>query len=69
MEPTFAASVGAQMTDASFKRQLLVYAQLFFGMALFGTGTHGAFALYQHQHDHDHTHTHADSEETGTHAG
>ena len=37
--------------------------------ALFGSGTHGAFALYQHQHDHDHTHTHADSEEAGTHAG
>ena len=30
------------MTDASFKRQLLVYAQLFFGMALFGTGTPSA---------------------------
>ena len=42
MEPNFAASVGAQMTDASFKRQLLVYAQLFFGMALFGTGTPSA---------------------------
>ena len=37
--------------------------------ALFGSGTHGAFALYQHQHDHDHTHTHADSEDAGTHAG
>lgn len=26
--------------------------------ALFGLGTHGALALYQHVHDHDHTHDH-----------
>jgi zinc transport system ATP-binding protein len=26
--------------------------------ALFGLGTQGALALYQHDHDHDHTHTH-----------
>lgn len=26
--------------------------------ALFGLGTQGALALYQHQHDHDHTHDH-----------
>jgi len=26
--------------------------------ALFGLGTHGALALYQHDHDHDHTHDH-----------
>lgn len=26
--------------------------------ALFGHGTHGALALYQHEHDHDHDHTH-----------
>jgi zinc transport system ATP-binding protein len=26
--------------------------------ALFGHGTHGALALYQHEHDHDHTHGH-----------
>jgi len=27
--------------------------------ALFGRGTHGALALYQHEHDHDHDHDHA----------
>lgn len=27
--------------------------------ALFGLGTQGALALYQHAHDHDHTHDHA----------
>lgn len=27
--------------------------------ALFGHGTHGALALYQHDHDHDHDHLHA----------
>lgn len=27
--------------------------------ALFGLGTQGALALYQHSHDHDHTHDHA----------
>lgn len=26
--------------------------------ALFGTGTHGALALYRHDHDHDHDHDH-----------
>jgi zinc transport system ATP-binding protein len=26
--------------------------------ALFGLGTQGALALYQHVHDHDHTHDH-----------
>ncbi|MGB3244892.1 MAG: metal ABC transporter ATP-binding protein [Sulfitobacter sp.] len=26
--------------------------------ALFGTGTHGALALYRHDHNHDHDHTH-----------
>ncbi|WP_246035948.1 metal ABC transporter ATP-binding protein [Aliishimia ponticola] len=26
--------------------------------ALFGTGTHGALALYRHEHDHNHDHTH-----------
>ncbi len=26
--------------------------------ALFGTGTHGALALYRHDHDHDHDHSH-----------
>ncbi len=26
--------------------------------ALFGTGTHGALALYRHHHDHDHAHGH-----------
>lgn len=26
--------------------------------ALFGHGTHGALALYQHEHDHDHDHDH-----------
>lgn len=26
--------------------------------ALFGTGTHGALALYRHDHDHSHTHDH-----------
>lgn len=30
------------MTDTKLKRQLAVYAQLFFGMALFGTGTPAA---------------------------
>ncbi|WP_448326021.1 metal ABC transporter ATP-binding protein [Sulfitobacter sp. M13] len=29
--------------------------------ALFGTGTGGAFALYQHDHDHAHDHTHDDT--------
>jgi zinc transport system ATP-binding protein len=28
--------------------------------ALFGHGTHGALALYQHDHDHDHDHGHGD---------
>lgn len=27
--------------------------------ALFGTGTHGALALYRHEHDHGHDHEHA----------
>ncbi|QIE46233.1 metal ABC transporter ATP-binding protein [Pseudohalocynthiibacter aestuariivivens] len=27
--------------------------------ALFGTGTHGALALYRHEHDHGHDHAHA----------
>lgn len=35
--------------------------------ALFGTGTQGAFALYQHKHDHNHNHPH--SEDAGTDAG
>ena len=26
--------------------------------ALFGTGTHGALALYRHEHTHTHDHTH-----------
>lgn len=26
--------------------------------ALFGTGTHGALAIYRHEHDHDHNHDH-----------
>lgn len=26
--------------------------------ALFGSGTHGALALYRHEHDHNHDHTH-----------
>jgi zinc transport system ATP-binding protein len=26
--------------------------------ALFGTGTHGALALYRHEHDHEHDHDH-----------
>lgn len=28
--------------------------------ALFGTGTHGALALYRHEHDHSHSHDHHD---------
>ena len=27
--------------------------------ALFGSGTHGALALYRHEHDHDHSHDHS----------
>jgi len=42
MEPIGNVSVNASMTDSNFKRQLIVYAQLFFGMALFGTGTPAA---------------------------
>ena len=30
--------------------------------ALFGTGTHGALALYRHEHDHDHAHSHEAAE-------
>ncbi|PCH98768.1 MAG: zinc ABC transporter ATP-binding protein ZnuC [Rhodobacteraceae bacterium] len=29
--------------------------------ALFGSGTHGALALYRHDHDHTHDHSHEDS--------
>lgn len=29
--------------------------------ALFGSGTHGALALYRHDHDHNHDHSHEDS--------
>ncbi len=31
--------------------------------ALFGLGTHGTMALYQHSHDHDHDHDHAHADE------
>ncbi|GAA6181760.1 MULTISPECIES: metal ABC transporter ATP-binding protein [unclassified Shimia] len=34
--------------------------------ALFGTGTHGALALYRHEHDHNHDHSH-DHDHHGTH--
>lgn len=38
--------------------------------ALFGEGTRGALALYQHHHDHDHDHDHAhDHEGAHDHAG
>jgi zinc transport system ATP-binding protein len=39
--------------------------------ALFGLGTQGALALYQHQHDHshDHVHEHGHDHEGHTHAG
>jgi len=38
--------------------------------ALFGTGTHGALALYQHDHDHHHGHDHShDHDHGGDHAG
>jgi len=33
--------------------------------ALFGHGTHGALALYQHDHDHDHDHDHANAPGSG----
>jgi len=31
--------------------------------ALFGTGTHGALALYRHEHSHSHDHDHPHSHE------
>ncbi len=33
--------------------------------ALFGTGTHGALALYRHEHDHHHHHDHDDTHDCG----
>ncbi len=33
--------------------------------ALFGTGTHGALALYRHEHDHHHHHDHDHDHENG----
>lgn len=33
--------------------------------ALFGTGTHGALALYRHEHDHHHHHDHDDAHDCG----
>jgi zinc transport system ATP-binding protein len=33
--------------------------------ALFGLGTQGALALYQHDHDHDHTHDHSPARDHG----
>lgn len=33
--------------------------------ALFGTGTHGALALYRHEHDHAHDHAHAQAPDHG----
>ncbi len=33
--------------------------------ALFGTGTHGALALYRHEHDHHHHHDHDDANDCG----
>ena len=34
--------------------------------ALFGTGTHGALALYRHEHDHSHDHAHSRGHAHGT---
>jgi zinc transport system ATP-binding protein len=34
--------------------------------ALFGLGTQGALALYQHDHDHDHDHDHGHDQGTAT---
>lgn len=35
--------------------------------ALFGTGTHGALALYRHEHDHHHDHENCDHDHTHDH--
>ena len=36
--------------------------------ALFGSGTHGALALYRHEHDHHHDHEHSHDHEAQPHA-